>query len=436
MPWTRSGTVSVAQNSATVTGTGTDFAANCRVGDAFIGPDGRQYEITNATSSTVISILPAYMGPTAAGAIYAIVPIQGYNKQTADALRQASLEVGDALDGLEESVQQAADSASAALASKNAAATSETNAGQSAAAALASKNAAGTSETNAGQSAAAALASKNSAANSETNAGQSATAALASKNAAGTSETNAAQSASAAAAAAAGIGITACHIQGLVISRNAAGVVGCSPGSAYIPSLSAVLKVPSALTVNLTGLTANTIYHLYLYSASGTPTLEVSATPPVVYSEPAFQKTGDTSRRYIGSILASAANDCYPFKHVGDLISYNTAISVAPFLLLSGTRVTVGISVSVLGCAPGTATHVRTAMCNNINTVPNAYFANADAGTVTATNYLFVLGGVAGQAWTFAELGLDSTGAFSVVVDAGGSSGGVFVRANGYRFRR
>jgi hypothetical protein len=352
-------------------------------------------------------------------------------------LRQASLEVGDALDGLEESVQQAADSASAALASKNAAATSETNAGQSAAAALASKNAAGTSETNAGQSAAAALASKNAAANSETNAGQSATAALASKNAAGTSETNAAQSASAAAAAAAGIGITACHIQGLVISRNAAGVVGCSPGSAYIPSLSAVLKVPSALTVNLTGLTANTIYHLYLYSASGTPTLEVSATPPVVYSEPAFQKTGDTSRRYIGSILASAANDCYPFKHVDDIVTYRASPgSNSLFAVLQGARNTASTSVSILGVAPITATQLRTNLCNNTDTAPNVAFSNSEVGPASSSVFTMLLGRIVGSAWTFAEIDVDSTGAFNFALVAGGNSGGVYIYATGYRFRR
>ncbi|MDR3474489.1 MAG: phage tail fiber protein [Devosia sp.] len=84
-------------------------------------------------------------------------------------------------------VAQAAASATGALASKNAAATSETNAAASAAAALASKNAAATSETNA-------LSSKNAAATSATNAGTSETNALASKNAAATSATNAATS--------------------------------------------------------------------------------------------------------------------------------------------------------------------------------------------------------------------------------------------------
>lgn len=87
MPWHRLGTVSVTQNSPTVTGVGTAFAANTRIGDAFIGPDGRQYELANVASDTVISIIPAYIGPSVSGASYAVAPIQGYQKGLADEVR-------------------------------------------------------------------------------------------------------------------------------------------------------------------------------------------------------------------------------------------------------------------------------------------------------------------------------------------------------------
>lgn len=87
MPWHRLGTVSVTQNSSTVTGSNTAFAANTRIGDAFIGPDGRQYELGNVASDTVISIIPPYLGPTVAGAAYAVTPVQGYQKGLADQVR-------------------------------------------------------------------------------------------------------------------------------------------------------------------------------------------------------------------------------------------------------------------------------------------------------------------------------------------------------------
>ena len=87
MPWYKSGTVSVTQNSNAVIGTGTAFIANSRVGDAFRGPDGAWYEVTNIASDTAMSISPNYQGATNAAGVYALAPMQGYVKDSADALR-------------------------------------------------------------------------------------------------------------------------------------------------------------------------------------------------------------------------------------------------------------------------------------------------------------------------------------------------------------
>lgn len=87
MPWYKSGTVSVTLNSNAVIGTGTAFIANARVGDAFRGPDGAWYEVTNIASDTAMSISPTYKGVTNASGSYALAPMQGYVKDSADALR-------------------------------------------------------------------------------------------------------------------------------------------------------------------------------------------------------------------------------------------------------------------------------------------------------------------------------------------------------------
>lgn len=87
MPWYKTGTVNVTLNSNAVTGTGTAFIVNSRVGDAFRGPDGRWYEVTNVASNTAISIDPPYIGASASGGSYALAPMQGYVKDSADALR-------------------------------------------------------------------------------------------------------------------------------------------------------------------------------------------------------------------------------------------------------------------------------------------------------------------------------------------------------------
>lgn len=87
MPWYKSGTVSVVLNSNAVIGAGTAFIANSRVGDAFRGPDGGWYEVTNIASDTAMSISPNYQGATNAAGTYALAPMQGYVKDSADALR-------------------------------------------------------------------------------------------------------------------------------------------------------------------------------------------------------------------------------------------------------------------------------------------------------------------------------------------------------------
>lgn len=97
MPWYKSGTVSVTQNSNAVIGTGTAFIANGRVGDAFRGPDGGWYEVTNIASDTALSISPNYQGATNAAGIYALAPMQGYVKDSADALRALVNQFGGVL---------------------------------------------------------------------------------------------------------------------------------------------------------------------------------------------------------------------------------------------------------------------------------------------------------------------------------------------------
>ncbi len=87
MPWYKTGTVSVVQNSNAVIGSGTAFIANSRVGDAFRGPDGGWYEVTNIASDTAMSISRNYQGATNSSGTYALAPMQGYVKDSADALR-------------------------------------------------------------------------------------------------------------------------------------------------------------------------------------------------------------------------------------------------------------------------------------------------------------------------------------------------------------
>ena len=97
MPWYKTGTVSVAQNSTVVTGSNTTFVASSRVGDAIRLPDGGWYEIVGTSSETAISISPSYQGASFSSGSYAIAPLQGYVKESANALRALVLQYGSVL---------------------------------------------------------------------------------------------------------------------------------------------------------------------------------------------------------------------------------------------------------------------------------------------------------------------------------------------------
>ncbi|MEQ4616717.1 MAG: hypothetical protein ABN482_01575 [Corticimicrobacter sp.] len=105
MAWYRTGSISVTANSATVTGAGTAWVANVRVGDGLQGPDGRTYEITNIASNAALSIAPAYRGATASGQAYWIIPIQGHTKLLADRAAGLIGDYGTAKDLAESAVQ-------------------------------------------------------------------------------------------------------------------------------------------------------------------------------------------------------------------------------------------------------------------------------------------------------------------------------------------
>lgn len=92
MGWYKEGKVNVVAGQTNVTGVGTNFAANTLTGDAFIGPDGQWYEVINAPSPTTLSISPAYRSATVSNANYAVMPVQGYQRDLAivagDIIRQ------------------------------------------------------------------------------------------------------------------------------------------------------------------------------------------------------------------------------------------------------------------------------------------------------------------------------------------------------------
>jgi hypothetical protein len=69
----KTGTATVTNGSATVTGTNTLWLANVSAGDSFtVAGDGVMYDVASVDSDTQVTLSVAYAGVTASGAVYAI----------------------------------------------------------------------------------------------------------------------------------------------------------------------------------------------------------------------------------------------------------------------------------------------------------------------------------------------------------------------------
>jgi len=150
------------------------------------------------------------------------------------------------------------------------------------------------------------------------------------------------------------------YIDGLQMQWVSATAVTVSSGRAYIPSLDYYLDAPNAIALTGLVLTASTFYHLYLYNNAGTPAIEcVTTAPAAPYSGTARAKTGDTSRRYIGSVLTDGSGNVINFLQVAQHVQ----LRVAPRVLSAGTATTT-TTVSLSAVVPPTCRIAQVRLMN------------------------------------------------------------------------
>jgi len=83
MAFYRTGTISLTNGSNAVTGVGTDFYNGAAVGETIQAPDGKLYEILSIQSATALTLGQPYLGATASGQAYSIIPTQSYIRDLA-----------------------------------------------------------------------------------------------------------------------------------------------------------------------------------------------------------------------------------------------------------------------------------------------------------------------------------------------------------------
>lgn len=79
-------------------------------------------------------------------------------------------------------------------------------------------------------------------------------------------------------------------------------------------------------TITNSGLSSSTLYYVYVYSNSGTATLEISTTGHSSQSNGDETKTGDTSRLLVGMIYTDASSNFRNQSQYANVISYHNRL--------------------------------------------------------------------------------------------------------------
>lgn len=162
----------------------------------------------------------------------------------------------------------------------------------------------------------------------------------------------------------------ATYISGLRMAYHSGTGITVLSGQAFVHGDGTMVYLSSDTTKTGLSTAANTWYHVYLFASGLFGDIEVSTTGPAApIVGTARHKSGDSTRRYIGSVKTDASGNIIPFIHLtADKIRYQTDTRIAPMRILSAGTATTETNVSAAGCVPSTAR------------IADIHFTNVDAG--------------------------------------------------------
>lgn len=232
------------------------------------------------------------------------------------------------------------------------------------------------------------------------------------------------------------LGLPKGYIEGLKMEWVSGTSVRLTTGAAYVPSLDRVLDVPAAITKAGLSLTASTLYHVFLLLSGATPDFEIVTTAPAAaYSGTARAKTGDASRRYIGSIRTMGSGAIAKFTHdpAAGAITYLEDINTVPFALVAGGTATTPTTISCSAVVPITSKRAKF-LANNNASGQTVFMSNSEAVSALSTSNWLAFISPAGS--FYAEYPLDASQAFNYLYSAAPSGGQAFIRVAGYSYER
>jgi len=207
------------------------------------------------------------------------------------------------------------------------------------------------------------------------------------------------------------------------------------PGSCYIPSLGYAVNNPSTISLSSMTVTGGTWYHVYAYMSGSTFSAEYNTTAPVAYSgSQGYTKTGDNSRRYLGSFYALSSINIAKFLQTGNTVQWLATVT----LLSAGTNSTAytsgSLNVVTAGAAPVTGRSLSLRLVNQA-TVGSVGLSNADAALTIPSALVVMMPSTSGYAPMPISQGT-SPGTIQYCYTATPTGASVTIAVIGYTFNR
>lgn len=178
-------------------------------------------------------------------------------------------------------------------------------------------------------------------------------------------------------------------ITGLGLQWDATDGITVKTGQCYTESGDNI-SASSAIAKASLSLSSSTWYHVYVYLSGGSPAAEVVTTAPTAWTGTAYSKTGDTSRRYVGSIRTDGSGNIYNFIHIGNEVQYQVAINASPFRVASNQKATSETAVDCSSIVPITSKRIWAKVANVDGSI-SCYLGNSLASVAPPGDGLFIL---------------------------------------------
>lgn len=148
----------------------------------------------------------------------------------------------------------------------------------------------------------------------------------------------------------------AASLLGLVLEWVSTTSLRVTTGAAHVEGLGRSLTVTSAITKSSLSLSVSTWYHVYLYLNGSSADIEIVTTAPATaYRGTARSKTGDTSRRYLGSVRTNGSGGLREFSHDGNIMRYRENVTASPYRVLAGGTTTSWTAIALSAVVPVTS---------------------------------------------------------------------------------